>query len=203
MTEPQPRRAGRTGRPDRRPSGGDLDPFGGPELWLTPCQRELVVQQLEALQRAPVWHGGLPVLLLERCWLRLSVVAVDRLLVRLPPDGSRDAPELVRWRALTAAGLDADAAQQQCWNDFGPQAFQAALRRFWQAQERGNHSWTHDSVLELLRDYRRRFERSGARSLPLLVLARSGETDGREPHRLHWLCADGHGGVESMRHTCA
>lgn len=194
MTEPQPGRAGLPGGRERATA---------PELWLTPRQRWLVAQHLEALHRAPDWHGGLPVLLLERCWLRLSAVAVDRLLERLPPDGSRDAPELVRWRELTAAGLGADAAQQQCWADFGPQAFQAALRRFWQAQEQGNHGWTHDSVLQLLREYRRRFDSPRGRSLPLLVLARAGEGDGREAHQLHWLSTAGDGSVEPMRHTCA
>jgi len=162
-----------------------------------------VERRLEEVAAAPAWHGNLPVLLLERCWLRLSCLGVERLLERLPPDGSRDAPELRRWRELTAEGLSAHAAQQQCWQEFGSEACQAALQRFWRVQERGDHGWTHDSYLRLLAEYRRRFDEPAPRSVPLLVLARADDRDRHEPHRLHWLTAIPREGEGPMRHTCA
>ena len=160
-------------------------------------------RRLEELAAAPAWHGDLPVLLLERCWLRLSCLGVELLLERLPPDGSRDAPELRRWRELTADGFSAHAAQQQCWQEFGSEACQAALHRFWRVQERGDHGWTHDSYLRLMSEYRRRFDLSGPRSLPLLVLARADDQHRHEPHRLHWLTATPGESEGPMRHTCA
>ena len=56
------------------------------------------------VHRSDHWHGGLPVLLLERCWLRLSRVSVEHLAQRLPPDCSQEAPELCLYRELVAAG---------------------------------------------------------------------------------------------------
>ncbi|NBQ20666.1 MAG: hypothetical protein EBU30_02950, partial [Synechococcaceae bacterium WB6_3B_236] len=49
------------------------------------CQRQL---QLEK-----TWHGKLPVLLLNRCWLRLESLTVSQLLARIPVDSSAHAPE--------------------------------------------------------------------------------------------------------------
>lgn len=174
-----------------------------PPLSLTPRQWVEVERRLQEVAAAPLWHGALPVLLLERCWLRLSCVGVEQLLERLPPDGSRDAPELLRWRELNAEGLPAHAAQQQCWQEFGAEACQAALHRFWRVQELGDHGWNPDSYLRLLNDYRRRFALPHPRSLPLLVLARADERDRHEPHRLHWLTATPGGSEGPMRHTCA
>ena len=87
------------------------------EWWnfLTARQQARCDLLLEQLQREPHWHGDLPVLLLERCWLRLQVVTVQELAQRLPPDASGDAPELVRYRALQNSGLSALEAQEQCW----------------------------------------------------------------------------------------
>jgi hypothetical protein len=102
---------------------------------------------------------------------------------------------LVRYRAWIAAGQPAWSAQLRCWQEFGQPACQEALRHFWGHQERGNHGWTLAAYLELLDTYRHQFQPGAMRSMPLIVLARSGQ---REPHRLHWLTPMG----QPMRHTC-
>ena len=82
---------------------------------LTPRQQ----QQTEALvalqQQEAHWHADLPVLILERCWLRLQSVSVADLAGVLPPDSSAEAPELVRFRELLQQGLDHLEAEEVCW----------------------------------------------------------------------------------------
>lgn len=162
---------------------------------------------LDALQRAVAWSGQLPVLLLNRCWLRLTVIPVERLALELPPDLSRAAPELVRYRELIEAGFPAWQAQQQCWLDFGPEACHQALRRFWNAQEHPSHGWTLQRYLDFLSDYRHRFASHCPRPLPLLVLARpSGQSlapPAVEEHGLFWLRPGLAISERAMRHTCA
>jgi hypothetical protein len=170
---------------------------------LTPTQRLEVGQRLAELQTCPSWHGGLPVLLLERCWLRLSCVAMEDLARRLPPDVSREAPELERYRQLLSIGHPGWQAQQICWEEFGAQACRQALVRYWEAQERGGQGWSLQHYLDLLRDYRRNFERQRPRPLPLLVLARAGEEHRGEAHRLFWLRPHTSEPSHPMRHTCA
>ena len=163
---------------------------------LTPRQRELILAWSTELQAAVGWSGSLPVALLDRCWLRLKRVPVEQLAAALPPDASGDAPELVRYRALLAAGQPARAAQLRCWQEFGQPACQDALRRFWSHQDRGNHGWTLQTYLQVLETYRLQCEPGVTRALPLIVLARGGQ---REAHSLHWLAPLG----QPMRHTCA
>lgn len=162
---------------------------------LTTRQQSQLQEWEVELQAAQGWVGSLPVVLLERCWLRLRRVQLEQLALVLPPDVSSEAPELVRYRALIAAGQPAWSAQLRCWQEFGQPACQEALRHFWGHQERGNHGWTLAAYLELLDTYRHQFQPGAIRSLPLIVLARSGQ---REPHRLHWLTPMG----QPMRHTC-
>lgn len=157
-------------------------PIWTPAL-LTPAQRRSLQQWLADL-RQMAWHGDLPVALLERCWLRLELVAVQHLARRLPPDASAEAPELVRYRDLLALGLTPLEAQERCWHDFGLEACQQAQTRFWSQQDQGNHGWTLQRYLELIDAYRSRQGRRQARALPLLVLARVGSD---EVHTLHWL----------------
>lgn len=147
-------------------------------------QQEQVRAALAELAAAEGWHAALPVLLLERCWLRLSRVDVGRLAGRLPPDGSEAAPELVRFRELVAAGLDPALAQQECWLEFGPEACQQAQTMLWRSHAPDRRDWTLDRYLALLADYRRRLRRPAPRPVPLIVLPRAGSGD---PHRLHWL----------------
>ena len=150
---------------------------------LTPGLQRRIEAHLHEQQRAVGWSGERPVLLLERCWLRLRVVPVAQLAVALPPDSRAEAPELSRFRQLRAEGRDGLAAQEQCWREFGRQACSEALQRFWHAQERGNHGWTFEGYLELVEQYRRHLQAPGPRPLPLLVLARQGSG---APHELHW-----------------
>ncbi len=173
------------------------------EPLFTPAQRLEVGQRLADLQICPSWHGGLPVLLLERCWLRLSCVAVEELARRLPPDASREAPELERYRQLLACGHPGWQAQQICWEEFGAQACREALVRYWDARERGLQGWTLQQYLDLLSAYRRNFEEHRPRALPLLVLARAADGPPRDAHRLLWLRPDDSEPPHPMRHTCA
>ena len=54
---------------------------------LSASQRQRT-EGLLALQQGYGWQGELPVLLLERCWLRLEPVSVQSLGQVLPPDAS-------------------------------------------------------------------------------------------------------------------
>ncbi len=157
-------------------------------------QRQLELL-LESQQQQRHWHGQLPVVLLDRCWLRLQVLPVEQLCSVLPPDSSGDAPELVRFRELLRQGMSSLEAQDQCWQDFGREPCSEALRRFWAAQERGNRGWTLQGYLDWLQRYRLGIEGEGPKPLPLVVLARP---DGREAHQLvwHWPVS------QPMRHTC-
>lgn len=169
----------------------------------------LLADHLQALRRAfeelggcDHWHGGLPVLLLERCWLRLSRVSVEHLAQRLPPDCSQEAPELCRYRELVASGLSGLEAERVCWEDFGAEACREALRKYWTAQERGTQGWTLETYLDLLQQYRQRFALESPRPVPLLVLARRQGPARLGRHRLLWLGPEAAGGRPSMRDTC-
>lgn len=162
---------------------------------LTPRLRRRVERLLEQQQEQPGWHGALPVLLLERCWLRMSVAPIAQLARMLPPDSSADAPELSLFRQLRADGLDGLEAQERCWQEFGREACTEALRRFWSAQEQGNHGWTLERYLHLVEQYRRQLDQPGPRPIPLLVLAREGSGDA---HHLIWCWP----GAQPVGHTC-
>lgn len=189
-------------------AAGDLDVAKGPihRPSLTASQWLQAESCLAALQSAPAWSGELPVLLLNRCWLRLTVLPVDQLARQVPPDLSRAAPELERYRQLLEAGWPAWHAQQQCWLEFGAEACQQALRRFWQAQEQPTHGWTLQRYLDFLREYRHCFASQSPRPIPLLVLARrSGSCSASasvEEHGLFWLRPGQSIDERSMRHTC-
>ena len=140
---------------------------------LTPIQRSRAETALDQLQRAREWHGGLPVLLLNRCWLRLTVVPVERLALELPPDLSHAAPELERYRALIQAGHPAWQAQQLCWLEFGAEACQQALRHYWTTRDQQRCGWSLERYLFLLHDYRARFASDQPRPLPLIEIGRA------------------------------
>jgi hypothetical protein len=162
---------------------------------LTPRLQRHADRLLEELQARRCWDGALPVVLLNRCWLRMQAVPVAELRRHLPPDCSAEAPELRRYRQLLEQGCADLLAQDICWQEFGREACGQALRRFWQEQERGNRGWTMAAYLQLLRRYRQYVEADGATPLPLLVL---GRVDGHEPHHLHWCWP----ASPAMRHTC-
>ncbi|MDI9405430.1 MAG: hypothetical protein QM522_01875 [Chitinophagaceae bacterium] len=163
--------------------------------WLSRTQRARLAGWQDELAQASHWSGSLPVVLLDRCWLRLWAVPVQDLAQELPPDASADAPELVRYRELARSGLDSWQAELLCRRDFGSGAWQQALRHHWRQQETHPHQWTLDRYLTLLRHYRCQFP-DQRRRLPLVVLGRAGS---REPHQVLWL----QGSRQSMRHTCA
>ena len=150
---------------------------------LTPRLQGQVDSLLQIQQQQQRWHGALPVLLLDRCWLQLQRVGVEELARALPPDSTGDAPELVMFRAWRQQGLDPLQAQERIWQEFGRESCSLALRRFWQAQERGHHGWTLSAYLQLLERYRQLLEADGPTPIPLLELAREGSA---EHHRLHW-----------------
>ena len=150
---------------------------------LTPRLQRQVDGLLSSQQQQTRWNGALPVLLLDRCWLQLQRLDVEDLARALPPDSSGDAPELVRFRELRQQGIEHLEAQEHCWQEFGRHSCSIALRRFWDAQEQGNHGWTLSAYLHLLERYRHLLEAEGPTPIPLLVLARRSSG---EHHRLHW-----------------
>lgn len=173
---------------------------------LTPSQRVQAHASLASLQDYPNWSGAVPVLLLNRCWLRLSEVPLERLAHELPPDLSWEAPELERYRQLIEAGWPTWQAQQRCWLEFGAEACQQALRRFWQAQEDPGRGWSLQDYLGFLTEYRHRFASQRPRPVPLLVLSRpSGRhvcAPSVEENGLFWLRLDLSIDERVMRHTC-
>jgi hypothetical protein len=182
----------------RRGPQSPLDP-----LLLTPRLSQQAAVWLGQLETCEGWHGSLPVLLLERCWLRLTAIPVEHLAGQLPPDPSWDAPELVRYRQLLEQGLPPLSAEQLCWSEFGAEACHQAQRRLWHSHERGNQGWTLQRYLELLRLYRLQLEQASGRQLPLLVLARPSEATQGTVHELVWLGRGSGDRIQPMRHTCA
>ena len=168
---------------------------------LTARQLDRLLQALDQLKAAGAWRGDLPVLLLDRCWLRLHAVPVRDLARHLPPDSSWDAPELAHYRLLLEQGHSPMAAEQLCWLDYGQEACRQAQRRLWSAQEWGNNGWTLARYLQLLADYRQGFADGAARALPLLVLARPGESRDAQ-HQVIWIGANEGRTLRTMRHTC-
>lgn len=182
--------------PERRRRTRPRAAQGHPEaLLFSERQQRQLRQWQRQLQQAEAWSGELPVALLEPAWLRLRAVPVQQLAVALPPELAAEAPELVRYRQLTAQGWPAWEAEQQCWQDFGSDACQRALRQLWQRLERPERGWSLDDYLALLQAYRHQLESDQPRRLPLLLI----DPGGSEPHRLLWL----HGSSQPMRHTCA
>jgi hypothetical protein len=172
---------------------------------LTPRQRRDLRHHWQGLQEPGEWSEALPVLLLDRCWLRLSVESLAGLARRLPPDASGAAPELMHYQHLLLQGLGGLEAQQRCWEEFGPEACREAQRRFWSARERGNQGWTLDRYLHLRSEYRHRWRVARPRPLPVLVLAREGAEGDPGPeaeHHLLWLCPAADEPDRPMRHTC-
>ena len=155
-------------------------------LKLTPRLELELARRLHQHQQERYWHGELPVLLLERCWLKLQAIPVERLAAELPPDCTAAAPKLEAFRHCCREGLSQEAAEAHCWREFGEEACRLALKRHWQAQERGHGGWTLETYLAFLARYQQSFAASGPRPLPLLILARAGTA---EPHRLLWLAA--------------
>ncbi len=172
---------------------------------LTPRQRRDLDRHWRELQEHSRWSESLPVLLLDRCWLRLTAESLGGLARRLPPDASGEAPELARYRELRQRGLGGWEAQLRCWEEFGPEACREAQRRFWSARELGNRGWTLERYLALRAEYRQGWGLVRPRRGPLRVVGRGGG-DGAAgwagEHQLLWLCPAADEPERPMRHTC-
>ena len=166
-----------------------------PLAGLTDGQRLGLSQVLNEVRQKGTWSWTLPVLLRERCWLRLTRIQLCQLQRHLPPNGRDEAPELMHYRLLVAEGLDPFIAQQTCWQDFGAEDCQRALQDYWQSKTISDHGWTSKRYRQLVSLYRDSIE-EGIATVPMLVLARK---QSEEQHQLHWITDS----TPTMRHTCA
>ena len=166
-----------------------------PLAGLTKTQRLGLHQVLIEVRRHGVWSWKLPVLLRDRCWLRLTRIPLCQLQRHLPPNGRDEAPELMHYRLLVAEGLDPLIAQQTCWQDFGLEDCQRVQQDYWQSRNVPDHGWTARRYRQLVSLYRERIER-GITTVPMLVLA---QKESAEQHELHWITDS----TPTMRHTCA
>lgn len=169
---------------------------------LPPGQRSVLREAQRQLRLARSASVTPPVLLYDRCWLRLQLLNLDELLERLPPDCSAEAPELARYRQWLAAGLQDWQALELCWQEYGAAACHQALRLHWQHQDQGGALWTLASYQQLLGSYRDRLCSGHPRALPLLVLERRQNGHCGRPQSLHWLANEAEVPGTSMRHTC-
>ena len=135
------------------------------------------------VRKADSWSWELPVLVRDRCWLRLDRIPLRHLQRYLPPDGRDEAPELTHYRLLMAEGIDPLLAQQTCWQEFGMKDCQRALLAYWQSRSQTNHGWTASRYRQLVSLYRAHVERD-ITTVPMLVLARR---ESAEDHQIHWI----------------
>ena len=166
-----------------------------PLAGLTDAQHLGLSQVLNEVRRKGIWSWKLPVLLRDRCWLRLTRIQLCELQRHLPPNGRDEAPELMHYRLLVAEGLDPLIAQQTCWQDFGAEDCQRALQDYWQSRTIPDHGWTAKRYRQLVSLYRENIER-GIAAVPMLVLARK---ESEDQHQLLWITDS----TPTMRHTCA
>ncbi|AII49823.1 hypothetical protein KR52_11845 [Synechococcus sp. KORDI-52] len=162
---------------------------------LTERQQRGLIDVLDEIRHADGWSWQLPVLLRNRCWLRLSRIPLNELHHLFPPDGRDEAPELMQYRRLLHQGVDPLLAQQSCWQDFGMEDCQRALQAYWRSRDTAIHGWTAQRYRQLVSSYRERIERK-ITTVPMLVLARKNSL---ENHRLLWITEN----TPVMRHTCA
>ena len=118
---------------------------------LTGRQRQALQNLLSDMRSSLAWSWQLPVLIRQRCWLRLEMIPLGDLHRWLPPDGREDAPELARYRELVAQGWSPLQAQDQCWQEFGDDACRTALQRFWASQQERQHDWTRTVAVQVSR----------------------------------------------------
>ena len=100
------------------------------------------------------WSLSSPVFLFDRCWFRLEKFRLDELANRLPLDNSAEAPELIKYYQLLEKGHEHLMAMQECWAEFGIEEFHRAIRNYWYWQDKGNHGWTFQTYLNLLKKYK-------------------------------------------------
>ena len=129
------------------------------------------------------WSFNLPVLILDRCWLRLDKLELKDLLIRLPPDLSHEAPEMLRYQELIKEGKPLILAAQQCWDEYGIECFYLALRNRWLKEDIGNNGWTYKKYMELINTYKNNVGKSLI-SIPLIILA---YRDSNDNHKVVWI----------------
>ncbi len=117
-----------------------------------------------------IWSFNLPVLILDRCWLRLEKITLKELPIRLPPDFSYEAPEILRYHQLIKEGNSLILAAQKCWEEYGMECFYVALRNRWLKEDIGNNGWTYRKYIELLDTYKANIKESLVK-IPLITLA--------------------------------
>ena len=78
-----------------------FDPLDG----LTTRQLLGLQDLLGSLGMSGTWSWDLPVLIRQRCWLRLESIRLNQLHLCLPPDPRGEAPELVHYRRLRVNGI--------------------------------------------------------------------------------------------------
>ena len=168
-----------------------FDPLEG----LTQRQRLGLQELMAAVDQTHSWSWNMPVLIRQRCWLRLDCISLGQLnsvgsprtLGRKPlnwcisascaPTGCR------RWRPNKPAGRNSEwTAVSRPFTATGT----VAMHR--------RQPWTSHHFLELVTLYRRSFE-VGQTRIPMLVLPRIDSVTG---HQLHWLSIS----PPPMRHTC-
>ena len=98
----------RSGSPTQAPMVDPDNPLDG----LTGRQRQALQNLLSDMRSSLAWSWQLPVLIRQRCWLRLEMIPLGDLHRWLPPDGREDAPELALPRTggagmVTTAGSGA------------------------------------------------------------------------------------------------
>lgn len=160
------------------------------EITLSSKQKSQIESALAKLMDKS-WSLDHPVFLLNRSWLKFEELRLEQLTERLPPDNSREAPELVRYYELINGGTDYLLAIQKCWDEFGIEEFHNALRNYWYWKDIGNHGWTFKRLIQLISDYKK-FALESSPSIPLIILSREDTT---EEHLILWLSFD------SIMHT--
>ncbi len=130
-----------------------------------------------------IWSFDLPVLILDRCWLRLEKITLLELPTRLPPDLSHEAPEMLRYQKLIKEGKPLILAAQQCWDEYGMESFYLALRNCWLKDDIGNHGWTYKKYIKLIKTYKNNIRKSLI-TIPLIILAYH---DSRDNHKVFWI----------------
>ena len=123
-----------------------FDPLEG----LTQRQRLGLQELMAAVDQTHSWSWNMPVLIRQRCWLRLDCISLGQLQRWLPPDAREEAPELVYFRKLRADGMSEVEAEQTCWQEFGMDSCQQALHRYWDSRDESMSPWTSHHFLELV-----------------------------------------------------
>ena len=162
---------------------------------LTERQQRGLIEVLDEVRRAEGWSWQLPVLLRERCWLRLSRTPLTELHRWLPPDGRDEAPELMHYRRLLQQGGGPPFGPQRCRRGGGGRGPPKGVAGHWNSRDTAIHGWTAERYRQLVSSYRERIER-GITVVPMLVLARKNSV---ECHQLLWITEN----TPVMRHTCA